>query len=282
MVDKTQLIEDLKTGIGASEAPILLLGECYGKTIKDLYSLKRGFKDYDIGGPDIERGNILEPIAVRQFVIEYELELFATGANQEVLRKGAMLCHPDGHYIDDEGYKIPVEFKCPRSWKVNEVKNQGVPDVNQIQLQHQMYLMGSPYGYMSYFSADMWSNHIIRVERNQSLIDIIVERCEKFWKGVLEGELVIFEAISETVPIGAGAVEYTDDMEKHLEMWSDNLAESEMVKTDLVRIMSDIERLWPKEFKKITGELGSFVLVQKKNSKKPYIRAYWAKEDNDG
>jgi len=263
MDDKKQMLKEMKAGVGASETPILLLGNNFGKDTEYLYSLKRGhIEAEDISdSPDIKRGNKMEDTAIQCFEEQTGTEVIY---RQELFAEGPILCHLDGAVLEG-GDLAPVEIKCPKSYRVRKIKDEGVPDYQQIQLQQQMYLTDAHHGYMAYFNADTWDVHIVDVPRNDAIIDIIVDRINLFWDGVLAGEMVEFASIEPPVKLGAQAKEVDDQIFHTLRELERQKAELEET---ILSSKEEIRKMWPEDTRKVYGSFGSISMVKTRQAEK--------------
>ncbi len=167
-----------KERIGASDAPSIL-GVGF-KTPFELWQEKMGLKENNTNSA-MRRGTELEEPARQRFTQ-------LTG-----IKMTPFVClHDDYDYlmasldgIDASGSKI-LEIKCPGS-KDHQTALQGkIPDKYKYQLQHQMMCTGV--AIMFYFSFDGQNGKIIEVERDQSMIDHMLEEENKFYQKMVNKE----------------------------------------------------------------------------------------------
>jgi len=169
-------------GIGGSDAPVIVLGSYFGKTSYDLWLEKTGRIDpVDLNNPDIRRGKRQEPIAA---------QIYEEKTGNKVRRLNKTLIHPEIPFIfahiDREilGKDAILEIKCPRSITFNKWKLAGIPEGPQIQGQHYLAVKGKGLVVFAVYCAETDELLIVPVERDQELIDLIIEKEIAFWECV--------------------------------------------------------------------------------------------------
>jgi putative phage-type endonuclease len=198
--------EKRKEGIGGSDAPVIVLGEYFGKTPRDLFLEKTGaIVPPDINNPDIRRGNRQEPIAAQVYA-EKTGDLLRV--DEHMLRHPKfpfMLAHIDREILPSGDV---LEIKCPRSMVYRKYQLEGIPEGIQIQGQHYLSVKGSGRVVFAIFAAELDDMLIVPVERDQELIDLIEAKESVFWDHVQAGEMPWSETEEkiELPPIGGELV----------------------------------------------------------------------------
>jgi putative phage-type endonuclease len=173
-----------KKGIGGSDVASVLNIPPYGCSRMLFYDKRNYTEDFDDVNPNMERGIYLEDIAC---------VIYAKQSGNKVRRRKAMASkkHPFMFSNIDRDINDPtlaqalggvLEVKCPNRDSFLRIKRLGIPEYYLLQGQH--YLSVNDKTWMDYaiFCADLWKMEIIRVERDEELIAMIIEAEEHFWK----------------------------------------------------------------------------------------------------
>ncbi len=183
-------LERRRKGVGASESPILVLGEHFQKTPVDLYMAKMGLSEDTIETKDMRRGTALETHALDEFRRDTGVDVRGTQTLEEKYGKDSefavrhpvhsfIYAHLDG--IIGDGKTEIVEVKCPRVGGFMKIKEEGLPEGYQIQGQHQMAVTGAQVCHFVIFSAELWEYRHIPLERDEQMVELIVARAARFW-----------------------------------------------------------------------------------------------------
>jgi len=202
--NKTQWLKERKKGIGGSDSPVVVLGEYYGKTARDLAieKLSENVGD-DLDNPDIRRGNRQEPIAAKVYE---EITGHKVRPVKEILvhpKRSFMIASLD-RMIED--LNAPLEIKCPRLLTYRKWKMEGIPEGPQIQGNHYLAVTGKKKIIFGIFCAEVDEMMIVPIERDQNLIDLIEDKEEAFWKLVQRGELPTYEYEAPKLPAIGGEI----------------------------------------------------------------------------
>jgi len=200
--------EERLSGIGGSDAPVVVLGDYYDRTAHDLFLEKTGaIPPTNLDSPDIRRGLRQEPIAAK---------LYEEQSGYKVRRVNQLLRHPEQPFmvahIDREILGLdgaPLEIKCPRSMVFRRYQLEGIPEGIQIQGQHYLSVKGKGVVVFGIFCAEVDELLIVPVERDQELIDLIEAKEAVFWDRVQAGqwpETAPAEEKIELPPIGGELV----------------------------------------------------------------------------
>lgn len=163
-----------KSHVCASDSPIIMGVSPY-KTLDKLFEEKT--RCYESPTNQwMQRGIDLEPIALSAFEKETGLVLFPCVGLHE---NGWMAASFDGMTLEKD---VIVEIKCPGK-KDHSLALQGnIPEKYYPQLQHQIYVSGLDKVY--YYSFDGNSGKTIEVNRDDSYIQIMLDKLLNFWQSL--------------------------------------------------------------------------------------------------
>lgn len=161
-----------RSHIGASDA-CCIMGTNPWKSITKLYEEKL-FPCEEEDNFYMARGRDLEPVALEYFEEMTGLTLFPIVAKHDSIPY--MIASLDGLTIDK---RKAVEIKCPGKVDHGKALSGFVPEKYIPQLQHQMEVCNLDKIY--YFSFDGEHGVLLEVCRDQSYIDILLEREKEFW-----------------------------------------------------------------------------------------------------
>jgi len=188
-MEREEWLEHRRTGIGGSDTPVIVLGNDHPFTSpRELWEQKVGIRKDDKPTPPMLRGTALEPTVAT---------LYAGETERKVQRVNAILRHPDHDWmignIDRQIVGVKgrtpgiLEIKCPGLRTFGKIKREGIPDYYQLQMQHYLAVTGRTWGAFAIFNAEMWELIHFDVDRDDELIDLIIERDEAFWQLVQDG-----------------------------------------------------------------------------------------------
>lgn len=171
-------LEFRKTKIGSSEAPIIM-GESPWKTPEQLWEEKMGLKESSYENAAMQRGKQLEAQARKAFEQETGLVVWPN-----------VLIHPEHEFIiaSLDGITMDgqaaVEIKCSGE-KTHQMALSGeIPKHYQVQMQHQ--LAGTGLQEMFYFSFDGQRGVSLKVQRDDALITVLLEKEREFFRCMQE------------------------------------------------------------------------------------------------
>jgi len=170
----SEWLEWRKDKIGASDAPIIL-GKSPWKSPYQLYEEKIGLNQNFYENDAMARGKALEPYALDEISKELGMTLLPK-----------VFVHPKYEYIiasldgvSCDG-KIAVEIKCPGVKSHVEALQGKIPSHYQIQMQHQMEVLGLDCIY--YYSFDGEAGVTLKLQRDQKLIEDMLEMEHEFYE----------------------------------------------------------------------------------------------------
>lgn len=176
--------------IGGSDVPSILNLE-YGCALNLWYD-KRGMpEDYPIlNNHHMERGNALEPVVINLLKKKFKYKI------DKVMPKVSPI-YPfmrgsiDGLIIakGKEYLKEPVvlEIKCPSMNNFLKIKKEGISQSWIVQAQHYCAVWDVKMVLFAIFNTELWELLTFEVNRDDELINGLIEKEEAFWKMVTEG-----------------------------------------------------------------------------------------------
>ena len=169
-------------GIGGSDAPVVVLGECYGRTRRDLWLEKTGrITRPDFATPDMERGRVLEDIAVQEFTKKHGFKARRVNRHLHHAEMPFMVGNIDRQVVGEDAI---LEVKCPRSAVYRMIKRKGLSEYMLIQGHHYLAVTDKQDVWFWIFCADEWQGELVPVERDEELVQSIIEAEREFWSFV--------------------------------------------------------------------------------------------------
>ena len=165
-----------KTGIGASEAPIIE-GVSPWSTPLQIKKKKKGIRPEVVVSAAMQKGIDLEPIARAKYEDH-------TGrlVNPMCISDGIHLASLDGFDLDGE---IPAEIKCPGFDAHSCAVLGDVPEYYMPQIQHQLMVSGCDVAhYWSFYEGE---GVLVEVKRDEGYIAALREKEIEFWKLIESG-----------------------------------------------------------------------------------------------
>ena len=186
-MDREQFLAERRTGIGASDSPVLVLGEHFGKTPLDLWAEKCGLvpaENLD-DNPHVRRGMALEDIAAAEFTRTTGLKTRRVNEQLRHAEHSYLTAHLDRVIVGDGR---PLEIKCPSSWAYKRLRRTGVDQGYQVQGQHESLLWKNLGTVFFVFCADLWEGTVVEVAPDPTVQEAIIELGRDFWMAVENGE----------------------------------------------------------------------------------------------
>jgi putative phage-type endonuclease len=178
-----------KTGVGASEAASILGVEGAFSTPLQIWAEKRGVMEKE--EPD-ERladlfhfGHVMEPIILQEFAWRTGHETDLDGYTYRNPEFPFIMATPDAWALDEEtGNSFLVELKNISEWGASDWEEEP-PAKYQVQLQHQMFVMGVERGILA---AIVGGNRFVWWETtaNEKFHRILIDKLTHFWQKVVE------------------------------------------------------------------------------------------------
>lgn len=185
-----------KSGVGASESPAILGDSAWG-TARSVYDQKITERVEDFTTDLMEFGHLAEDV-IEKFMLAhperygYLGEILPSEGLLQSVEWPWLLGTLDRMLLTPAGDVVPLEFKSigdytAAEWKVGDDDNEfgdalyKVPKKYQVQVQQQMAVRGSPYGYIA-----AWLGKgqlvVIRIERDDEYIaEYLIGRVGDFW-----------------------------------------------------------------------------------------------------
>lgn len=184
--DEVAWLLQRRDGVGASEcAAILGMGKWTGQTPYAVWLDKTGQVPLSTAVTEaMEWGHLLEPVIRDKAAEKLGCDVVTVGGLESRDRpwQRASL---DAVLITADDGPIPLECKNTSVYAASEWAEDQCPDAAELQVQHQLAVTGAPYGYVAGLIGG--NRHVVRrVDRDQELIDHIIEEEAEFWRHVLD------------------------------------------------------------------------------------------------
>lgn len=179
--DRPAWLEARRQGIGASEAAdVLGVGR---KSPIALYAEKLGLVEPDpLEGEEIEWGHLLEPVLLQRYRKLTGREVAEPGGFS-IYRSAAhpfMTFSPDGFVFDPQRGPGPLQIKNVGFYRADDWEDEP-PLAYQIQVQHEIRVMGSQWGALAVLLGGNRFRHY-EITRNEAFLDELVKREAEFWR----------------------------------------------------------------------------------------------------
>lgn len=172
-----------KEGIGGSDVSIICGINKY-KSALELWMEKRGYKESEEAGESAYWGNTLESIIREEFTKRTNLEVDTISLMLKHPEYDFMLANVDGIVNDDEGKKCIFEAKTASAYKLDQWKDDEIPEEYMLQIQHYMAVLNYKRTYIAVLIGGNTFKYKA-VDRDEELIHMIIEIEKNFWDCVL-------------------------------------------------------------------------------------------------
>lgn len=98
-----------------------------------------------------------------------------------------------------------LEIKCPGEWMFKKIRKEGLPKQYILQLQWQMLCYGTDWGSFAIFHADSFELQWFDVERDESLIQGLIQAAKEEWKALEMWKGVVRDGLGRQGLIGHNA-----------------------------------------------------------------------------
>lgn len=171
-----------RTSVGASDCAAICGIDPYKKPDKLWKQKFTGEKQYI--SPAMERGKQLEPLARSMFERSYGIKFPPlVGMSDEF---DFMIASFDGYNVQ---WKSLIEIKCPNEKLFDQIiLERKIPKSYIYQIQHQLFVCGSEYGYLIPFNG-LYFEEIV-VERDETIIKEIIAKERHFYECLINGEYI--------------------------------------------------------------------------------------------
>ncbi len=190
-----------KSGIGGSDAPVLVRGEHFRRTVKTLWKEKLEQKSKQLSNSAMARGNALEPVARRMYelLVGRKVESLCCVHDEHEWLKASL----DGWIASEQ---VVVEIKAPKR-EHHETALLGLPpEEYQPQLDHLLLVTGGRFAhYVSYsnYFAGAEQLAVVKWPRDEKRLRTLFEIEKFFWDCVSsrqEPPADILKALSTLLP----------------------------------------------------------------------------------
>lgn len=168
--------------IGGSDAPVIVLGDYFGKKPYQLWLEKTGRVPLpELDTPDIRRGIRQEDVAAAVYEEKTGQKLRRVKRELVHAQFDFMRAHIDREILNEDAV---LEIKCPRTMTYRKWQLEGVPAGPQIQGHHYLAVKGKGTIVFAIFCAELDEIMIVPIERDDQLIDLILDVEQQFWSFV--------------------------------------------------------------------------------------------------
>lgn len=183
-IDSREYHIDRSTGIGGSDVGSIFSLPPYGCARKLYY--EKTFEEPNYPKEEnyhMRRGNLLEDVAAQIYREETKRDVRRPNRDFRSLKYPFMIGHVDRVIIDKRKTRnsVPLEIKSPMKPNFFKMKNEGMPDEYNLQLQHYLITMNRPWGSFCIFSSEMCAIHKWDVALDESLMKDIIKGEKYFW-----------------------------------------------------------------------------------------------------
>ena len=185
MMHSKEWHDERKTGVGGSDIGAIL-GLNPWKTPFDVWEEKTGRRPPLETTPQMERGNVLEPVIAKLYqeqtgrLVQRRNDVFR---NEE---HPLIMAHIDRALLKEA--KLPgvgcLEIKAPNNHTFRKMLHYGLPEMYVLQLQHNMLASGFDWGAFAVLGTDQWKLLDFDVLPDDDLRAAIIEGVEEFWQYV--------------------------------------------------------------------------------------------------
>lgn len=212
--------------LGASDASIVM-GLSPWTTPYQLWERKLGLAPEQETTWQMQRGTDMEPVALRQFCDEVDIEMFPQVVYHP--KHDFMMASMDGLSLD---LKQAVEIKCPGQSAHATALDGYVPEYYMPQLQHQLACLGLDV--IWYYSFDGTSGVALKVQRDDEFIERMIEMELAFWEKVLLREPPEMTHKDYEDRSSAKRVAYRDRLNTIKQLRAELDEEEKAIKNDLI------------------------------------------------
>lgn len=176
-------LEWRKKGIGGSDVATICGLNKY-KSALELWMEKRGYKQDEEAGESAYWGTTLEHIVREEFIKRSGLEVDTINLMLKHPKYEFMLANVDGIVIDQEGKKCIFEAKTASAYKADQWKDDEIPEVYMLQIQHYMLVTGYERAYIAVLIGGNTFKYKV-VDKDEELINMIIQIEKQFWDCVV-------------------------------------------------------------------------------------------------
>jgi predicted phage-related endonuclease len=212
-IKKQQWLDERRKGIGGSDAASLFPDDSrYGCSTRLWYEKRNTPQDYERTAAEkkiLDRGNRLEEVVADQFSLEFGFkvrrhptrvmdgaEFMRVNIDRQIVgvtREELTLYWPQietelqAVIGDDSCGPGVLECKTSNEWVVRDALKHGIVTDYIFQIQHALAVTGYKWGVMAILDTSTFELTCFPMVRNEKLIQLILERGEKFWALVENG-----------------------------------------------------------------------------------------------
>lgn len=252
-------LRNRRDGIGSSDCSAIM-GLSNWESPYSLWLDKRGELPLDIDNDNeyAQWGHLLEPVIREETGRRLGLEPHTCGALANIERPWQR-CNLDGYFPTDDG--TPILETKNTSWRMAHQWADQIPDAAELQVIHSMAVTGATHAYVAGL---IGGNQLVihRIERNETLINIVIDAEEAFWRHVQDGTEPDVDGHVRTMEIltkewahhdGAQEVDPTE-VEDHWQVWHQADLDETDAKQRKKEALAQITRLMDGHDKLVSGK----------------------------
>ncbi|MDU6036936.1 MAG: YqaJ viral recombinase family protein [Clostridium butyricum] len=166
-------------GIGGSDVATICGLNKY-KSALELWMEKLGYKECDEVGEAAYWGTTLEHIVREEFMKRSGLQVDTINLMLKHPEHEFMLANVDGIITDHEGRKCIFEAKTASAYKLDQWKDDEIPESYMLQIQHYMAVTGYERTYIAVLIGGNTFKYTV-VDKDEELISMIMQIEKQFW-----------------------------------------------------------------------------------------------------
>lgn len=180
---REEWLEWRNRGIGGSDVATICGLNKY-KSALELWMEKRGYKEKEEAGESAYWGTVMEPIIREEFINRSGLQVDTISLMLKHPEYDFMLANVDGIVTDQEGKKCIFEAKTASAYKLDQWKDDEIPEGYMLQIQHYMAVTGYERTYIAVLIGGNTFKYKV-IDKDEELISMIIEIEKKFWNCVI-------------------------------------------------------------------------------------------------
>lgn len=180
---REEWLEWRNKGIGGSDVATICGLNKY-KSALELWMEKRGYKENEEAGESAYWGTVMEPIIREEFINRSGLQVDTINLMLKHPEYDFMLANVDGIVTDQGGKKCIFEAKTASAYKLDQWKDDEIPEEYMLQIQHYMAVTGYERTYIAVLIGGNTFKYKV-IDKDEELISMIIEIEKKFWDYVI-------------------------------------------------------------------------------------------------
>jgi putative phage-type endonuclease len=184
MLSRREWLLERKKGIGGSDAPAILGVNPYQTAYQLWIEKTTAAVDDDEPTPAMLRGQYLEGIAAQVYEEKTGRTLEEAPDSLAHPEHSFMRANIDRKIVGDPRGPGVLEIKCPGLHIFGKCKREGLAEMYVVQAQHYLAVTGTTWCSFAIFSAELWDLVWFDIDRDETLIEVLVREEGAFWDHV--------------------------------------------------------------------------------------------------